>query len=189
MIKAARSLAGSANMRSLLGAAAVALGLFTSSPALSQDSNTEYKLKAALIYKLPKFVRWPHGNSSDTPFGLCLVGENRFQGALRSLEGLAVNARRIELRQIDLDELESSRCEMLFISASLDDQLPELLERLSGKPIMSVSDMEGFAERGGGIEIARAENRLNFRINLESVRQGGLEVAAPLLDLATIVEG
>ncbi len=150
--------------------------------------NAEYKLKAALLYKLTKFVEWPETDSdaSDWPFGLCVLGKDHFGTALNALEQRKVAGRAIVIRRLDQSEAVRGHCDLVFISDSKRAFLRPILQGLREMPILSVGDVEGFAEQGGIIQFT-AGKRIGFKINIERARLSGLKIAAPLLQLATIV--
>ena len=51
-----------------------------------------------------------------------------------------------------------------------------------------MSDMSGFVDRGGVVELTRRGTRLGFRVHVDNARKAGLMISAPLLELAEIVE-
>ena len=59
---------------------------------------------------------------------------------------------------------------------------------LRGRSVLTVSDGQDFARRGGMIGLVRGENRITFEINLRTAREAGLDPGAPLLELASVVE-
>jgi hypothetical protein len=149
----------------------------------------EYKLKAALIYKLSKFVEWPAPAATGKPrtFGICLLGEDAFGAALDALEGRKAAGQPIRVQRFSQSEAIDSGCQMLFISESKQAFLGSILQNLQQQPILTLGDTKGFAEQGGMIQFTRGRKRIGFKINLESTKQSGLKIAAPLLELATII--
>lgn len=152
--------------------------------------SAEYKLKAALIYKLTKFVEWPEA-AGDTPnqsFGICVLGKDYFGSALNALEERKAQGKPITVLRFTQSEAIDLRCQMLFISDSKQAFVGPILDRLQKKPILTLGDMEKFAETGGILQFTTGHQRIGFRINLQSAKQAGLTIAAPLLELSTIVE-
>jgi hypothetical protein len=54
--------------------------------------------------------------------------------------------------------------------------------------ILTVSEIENFAQRGGIINLKKESNRVVFEINLDVVKRAGLAMNAQLLKLAKIVK-
>ena len=149
----------------------------------------EYQLKAALIYKLTHFVKWPTATraSDERSFGICVLGRDPFGKALDALEGRKVNDVPIRVRRFRRSDGIGKQCRILFISDSKQAFVDPILKSLEGRPVLTLGDMDRFADKGGMIQFSRGGRRIGFRINLARARAAGLKLAAPLLQLATIV--
>lgn len=148
----------------------------------------EYKLKAALIYKLTKFVEWPQSVQERRRFGICILGQDDFGSALDTLEARQVGDLPIHIQRFAQSEAVNSSCQILFVSESKRPFLKTILHSLAHLPILTIGDVATFAEKGGMIEFTRGHKHIGFRINVQQADRAGLKIAAPLLDLATIVE-
>jgi hypothetical protein len=149
----------------------------------------EYKLKAALIYKLTKFIDWPQsqtGNDRDD-FGICLLGDDEFGDALDALEDRKAKELPITIYRHSQSEAIDNRCQIVFISDSKQAFLKPILQSLHARPILTLGDTDGFAEQGGILQFTRGKKRIGFMVNLQSAKKSQLTIAAPLLDLATVV--
>ena len=62
-----------------------------------------------------------------------------------------------------------------------------MLGRLSGKSVLTISDIEGFAVSGGMIGFLRKGDNLTFEINVDSAREVGVEIRGRLLAAASRV--
>lgn len=176
----------------LMSAAAGADGRIGSEPVV----------KVALLYKLTQFVSWPGDNWEDdwgydrghlsastlAPFRFCTLSDTSFDEALAALEGRRVDGRAIRVETL-LPDARPDTCDLLFVSNTANPQSGNaMFERCRGKPILTISDSTGFADRGGMIEITKRRKRLAFRINLAATRANGIRIAAPLLELSTVIE-
>jgi hypothetical protein len=166
--------------RSLLAAA-----LLGGMGAMAQPA-PEYQAKVVLLDKLTRFVTWPQ--SASRPFLIGVLGRTPFGDELdayfahRTLKGrpVAVNYYR--------DAQEVGECDVLFVCASERPRLQGLLARLKGRPTLTVSDAEGFAEAGVMVGIVRAEARLTFEVNLTPTRQSGFRMEPGFLQLAKLIQ-
>lgn len=146
----------------------------------------EYEIKAAFIYNFTKFVRWPEPDDAR-PVILGIIGEDPFGGAIdRAVTGKHVGARRIHVVRVAKPG-EAARCDILFVSASEERNLKAILQGLGTAPVLTIGDTDGFAERGGMINLVTEGNRVRFEINLEAMERAGLKASSQLLRLATIV--
>lgn len=161
----------------------------TSTQAMAAQTNEEYKLKVALIYKLTKFIDWPDlkQEGSRHSFGICLLGEDRFGEALDALQARKVGDLPIVVYRHTQSEAIDDHCQIAFISESKQAFLKSILQTLQGAPILTLSDIEGFATQGGIVQFTYLNKRIGFVINQESAKASHLTIASPLLDLATLV--
>ena len=150
---------------------------------------SEAELKSAFVYNFIKFTEWPAeemANKSE-PFVISVLGKDPFGAALdKTIEGESFHQKPIVVRRFSRMD-ESVGTQVLFISASEENNLPAILKLLDGKAILTVSDIENFAERGGIIKLKRESNRIVFDINLEAAKRAGLAMNSQLLKLAKIV--
>ena len=77
---------------------------------------------------------------------------------------------------------------MLFISRSEKERIPALLNQLKGSSVLTVSEINGFAERGGMINLTVANKSVKVEINQGAVEQAELQISAKLLKLARLVK-
>ena len=82
---------------------------------------------------------------------------------------------------------EVADCDILFISSSERNNLQRILEVLHTAPVLTIGDMDRFAERGGMINLTTEEKRVRFEINVEAAERAGLRPGSQLLRLARIV--
>jgi len=76
---------------------------------------------------------------------------------------------------------------ILFLSSSEESQLLPLLKVLEKATVLTVSDMEQFAERGGMVAFTVEDQKVRFNVNVEAVERAGLKMGSQLLKLARIV--
>lgn len=167
---------------SLMGTGSLARG----EPPVSR----EYALKAAFLYNFAKFVEWPKEAFPDapTPIALCIVGEDPFGMALEPVRGRAIRGRQTVIKRgAKPDELRT--CHVCFVSRSEKDNLTKILAEFRDKHALTVSDVEGFAERGGVIGLVTVEDGIHLEINIDAAERAGLTVSSRLLNLARIIRG
>lgn len=78
-------------------------------------------------------------------------------------------------------------CRIIFLS-DLNVLNSSILEQMYKNHVLLVSDVAGFAARGGMIEFTLRDNKLKLVVNLKSVKQAGLKLSSKLLRMAEILE-
>ena len=148
----------------------------------------EYDVKAAFLLNFVRFADWPDRARDETGNALILsiVGEDRFGNALNLIRDKKVKGRTLVINNA-VDSNNLTNCDILFVSSSEKDRLPSLMAALKGLPILTVSEIEGFAQRGGMINFIIVDNKVRFEINPDAAKQVGIHISAQLLQLARIV--
>jgi hypothetical protein len=148
---------------------------------------TEYDVKAAFIYNFAQYVQWPAVGDSNRPFVIGLIGRDPFGRSLdEAMHGLNVEHRPIVIRRFTKVE-EIANSDILFISSSERDNLPRILTFLRRAPVLTVADMDRFAEQGGMINLVTERNRVRFDVNPLAIERTGLKAGSQIMRLARIV--
>jgi hypothetical protein len=160
--------------------------LLTLAPAPGAISR-EDELKVLVVYNFLKFVEWPESKPRLVVGTMSTVGKDPLAVALAGLNGRMVADKPVVVRPVRTLE-EACEVDCLYVGASRAAQLPSILEAVSKYPVLTVSDLPGFAEKGGALGLYRDADRIRFAANLRSLRQSGLKVSSRLLSLARIVD-
>jgi hypothetical protein len=172
----------------------VALSLvFVFSPVHAQIFD-QYQVKAVFLYNLTNFITWPRspkGHDKDQPFTIAIIGQDNLSAYLdKTVAEEYINGRKVVLKQFKaLAELQQQPCDLLFIG---EDQLsiwPQIRIIAREHAILTVSDVEGFALRGGMVNLLTSGRKIQIEINVEEAKRNGFDISAKLLKLARIVYG
>jgi len=147
---------------------------------------SEYQLKAVFLFNFAQFVDWQPA-AAQTPLLIGILGDDPFGSFLdATVRGERVGMRPIEIRRYrQLADLDT--CNILFISRSENDQVEEILAAVQHRPILTVSDGDDFAKRGGMIQFVNDKNRIRLRVNLEAAQAANVTISSKLLRVAEIV--
>ena len=110
----------------------------------------------------------------------------RFTSSGETRIGKVVGERLIAVRREPASD-SADGCQIVFISAPAIGSLPGLLERLRGRPTLTVADSPGAVHRGVALNLSVAGNKVTFEANLPAARSAGLNLSSKLLRLATEV--
>ena len=151
----------------------------------------EDRIKAAIVYKLARYVGWPDNSFTDesSPFSMCVLGDGVFATALYAAEKLKLGDRPIRFRTVADVSQAVDRCHLLYVSRYAWKSSPELLAGLRSHPVLTISDAPDFAPKGGIIGLVKKGSGSGFEINLDQARQSNLKINTLLLDLASVVSG
>lgn len=172
-------------MKPLFSALALAslVAAAAASPA-APPRPSEYEVKAAFLYNFAKFVKWPAEGGPGKTFVVAVLGEDPFGAVLdRTFSGKTLLERPVEVRRLD-DAEQIGDVQMLFVGASERARLPQVLKQLEGKSVLTVGELERFAERGGMISFRVRDEVVRFDVNLAQVERARLKMSSQLIRLA-----
>ncbi len=158
--------------------------------AAQARKSTEYDVKAAYVYNFGKFIRWPASAiavSNDT-FPICVLGKNPFGESLdATVRGESIDGKKLAVRYLG-NVGEISGCYILFVSNSEEHRVEGILAEVGKRPILTVSDMPDFVDRGGDIEFVQVGEKIRFKVNLVAAEKSGLALSSDLLKVAVSVK-
>jgi hypothetical protein len=147
---------------------------------------SEYQLKAALIYNFAKFVEWPSTGGTDEPIVIGILGDDPFGQDFEAVtNGKTANGKRVILKRFpNLQSL--TPCHILFIG---NDQKPILGKVLvaAGSNVLTVGEMDRFAENGGMIHMKLIAGKVRFVITNAAAERAGIRISAKLLSIAQVI--
>jgi uncharacterized protein DUF4154 len=152
---------------------------------------TEYEVKAGFLYHVGWFVEWPpttvQGQASTFIIGV--LGTSPFGAVLDDvMRGKTIRERPVVIQYYQRVE-EAVSSHVLFISASENTRIPAILAVLAQMPVLTVSDLERFTERGGMVALRLVDRKVHFDINMDATERAGLKLSSQFLRLAKVIHG
>lgn len=148
----------------------------------------EVQVKAVFVYNFVQFAEWPATSFSDpsSPLIIGILGEDPFGSFLdRIVHGEKTGEHPIQVRRFANAE-EAGSSHILFIDKSKSRDIEQILEKLKGKNILTISDMKDFASRGGVIGLFVEDNKTKFEVNLKEYKNSNVVISSRVLRLATL---
>ena len=158
----------------------------------AQDSLSadEFTLKAAYIYRLTEFIRWP--NETEWPeemdFEIACVGcDARLIQALNTLfYEKQIKDRPVKVTTLfDLNQLKKPQ--ILFIGARATGQLQEILDNPGNKGILFIADSPGLGQRGVHINFVEVNRHIKLELNVDAMHLTTFSVNSRLMQVAILV--
>ena len=162
------------------------IGMHAPMPEQAQVTR-EYQLKAAFLYNFCQFVDWPANafTRNDEPLIIGVFGDNPFGHYLdETVKGEKIDQHPIVVKYYDNNE--NGKCHLAFIALNDPEQSSEIVKTLKGKSTLTIGDQRWFLEQDGMIRFVNSDNKIRFQINVDAVKEAGLEVSSKLLRLADI---
>ena len=143
-------------------------------------------LKAAFLTNFVKFAEWPEGTvPAGGVFTFCVAGDKAVFNELRSqhLRGPDV----VSVVYVTSDG-SFQPCQMLYLGGVEPREFRRVIDSLHNGPVFTASDVRGFAEAGGIVELRQERGKMRFAINPAAAQRARISLSAKLLSLATLVK-
>ena len=144
-------------------------------------------MKAAYLYKLASFVRWPESARRGATMRLCVAGRSDVAAVLETLvRGQRIDDKPVEILSIGAGNAEAARaCHVLFLGSG-----PEFARRLAETtrrlPVLTVGDRNN-RTGGGVIDFVERDGKVRFLVDTSAARARDLELSSKLLQVAETV--
>jgi len=159
--------------------------------AASGSSYSEYKVKVGFLYHFLKFINCPKWKQSEDkkPIIVAIIGDNPFGENLGYFKNKKIGKREITVRDLgNFDNIDNKKmlihCEVLYICDSEEKHVDEILQITKNENVMTVSDIDGFIDKGGLINFKLKNKKLQFDINQAVAKSEGFYISSKLLRLA-----
>jgi hypothetical protein len=147
----------------------------------------EYAIKSTIIYKILKFTQWPQPANKNKPFIISILGKTTPGKEIKIPWDETIDKRRIVIQKIKhLSEIEGS--EVLFITSSEAYRIDAVLDYVGNKPVLTVGDTRGFAQKGVIINLYIHRNSVKFEINYEASKKASLKMHSQLCVIGRVVK-
>lgn len=172
--------------RRLSGALASFLGAaLLAGTAWGQAPLAEQQLKASMVLNFARYATWPASvfATADAPLVFCMIGRDAGGMSLADLAGRTVGNRQAAVRG-EVQAENAQGCHVIYIADSENRRLASILQALRPRPVLTISDIEGFIDLGGSIGLVAGQSRLQFEINRAALAEHQLKASSQLLRLA-----
>ena len=157
--------------------------------AAEAQSSRDYQVKAAFLYNFAQFTEWPPEafTGSNAPLVIGILGEDPFGEAIdTTILNEVVRGHHLQVKRFRT-VAQMPTCHIIYVGRSEANRLSQVLKALNGKPILTVSDLEGAADRGVTIQFVTEHNRIRFKINPTAAGAAQLTLSSKLLRVAEVV--
>lgn len=146
---------------------------------------SEEKLKIIVIGKIAKFIKWePSKNKVFTITILNNPDDTLFDEIFLNKK---IQGKNVKLIYIDnIDQL--SITNILYIPKTDSKALLNILKKTKNKNILTVSDIRGFADKNGIIQISFVSQKVKLKINLNEANKSRLKISLSLLRIADVIK-
>jgi hypothetical protein len=157
------------------------------------DTERYAQVKAGYILNLVRLTEWPASafDGEDDPINIYVVGADAMTGYLTALiANERVGSRRLVVHALEerQPQLSLGRAHLLYIGRTEQARLGRIFAATSAYPVLTVSDIPGFADRGGMIGLTVRGGRVGLDANMRRIESSSVRISSRVLSLATLVD-
>lgn len=147
---------------------------------------SEEKLEALIIGKVAKYITWEDESSST--FSIATLDNNLFHIFKELYEKKQIKGKNVSVEYIE-NISKIGNPNILYISKDYSSKLNDILMRTKSKNILTISNIRGFAEKNGILQIGFIKQKPKLKINIDTANQENIKIRAALLRIADVVKG
>mgnify|MGYP006197357989 CR=1 FL=1 len=147
------------------------------------------RVEAAYLFKFTDFVTWPEQSfaAGDSPIVVTVVAD---ESLARDLE-LAAAGKQVQGRSLRVSRHAPGELlpdsHVLFIGADAREHAPDLLRKVHGRPVLTVSNHPDVHAHGTMVNFVIVNERVRFDVALRQARDAGVHISALMLTAARTV--
>lgn len=147
---------------------------------------SEEKLEAVIIGKIAKYIMWKDTSVDD--FTIATLDTKLYNLFKEIYEGKQIKGKNVYVQNItDISKLGNPN--ILYISKEHSKNLQTILKNTQSKNILTVSNIRGFTEKNGIVQINFIAQKPKLKINLDEANKENLKVRSSLLRIVDVVKG
>lgn len=145
-----------------------------------------YQSHSVFLFSFTRYVQWPDEmNKGD--FDILVLGDSPITPELKKMASMKkVGERPIKIYNINATS-EIRKCNILFVPADKSGQLPDILAKVGSNSILVVTEREGLATKGSGINFITKEGKLAFEMNQAALTKQKLRASIELTRIAIVI--
>ncbi|QYM78374.1 YfiR family protein [Horticoccus luteus] len=162
---------------------------FAAPVGVAEPVARQLDIEAVFLLNLTRFIRWPDKSfpADDAPLYIGLLPTDPIATVLNEAAGgESSGSHPIKLRWIR-NAADANDCHLVFFSKSTLTESAQLVAGLRDKPVLLVSDSDGFLRLGGQILLYKRGTQVRLRIDLANLRRSNLTASTSLLRVADLV--
>ncbi|MEP6677349.1 MAG: YfiR family protein [Ferruginibacter sp.] len=165
----------------------ICLFLVSAIPTAFAQQETNYAVKANIIYHFTKYIDWPSDKKSGD-FIIGVIGNTALYNELKkNIANKMVVNQKIVIKKFSALAA-GLNCQVLFIGDDESDNIKKIVSATTGSATLLISESDGLAKRGSCINFVIVADHLKLEINKDNIEERGLSIASELLQLGKIIK-
>jgi hypothetical protein len=145
-----------------------------------------HEIHSAMLYNFIKYVQWPNEGEGGE-FIVGVLGEDDVFNTLKLwYDGKPKGGKKYLIKKLT-SPTEVPGCAVVYLGKGKSGQFDQIKGSISGKPVLTITNNNGIAEKGSCINFKVVEGKLKFEMNQSTFSSANLKVSSQLSSMAILI--
>lgn len=159
--------------------------VLTSAAAWAQEKPV-HEIHSQMMYNFIKYVQWPN-ETEGGEFVVGVMGDDDVLNTLKQwYDGKPKGSKKYVIKKI-ASAAEASTCSVVYLGRSKSNQFEEIKNSIAGKPVLTITNGNGLAQKGSCINFKIIDGKLKFEMNQGTLNSSNLKVSGQLVSMAILI--
>ena len=159
--------------------------VLASTAGLAQEKPV-HEIHSQMMYNFIKYVQWPN-ETEGGEFVVGVMGDDEVLNTLKQwYDGKPKGSKKYVIKKITSPG-EAATCSVVYLGRSKSNQFEEIKNTISGKPVLTITNGNGLAQKGSCINFKVIDGKLKFEMNQGTLTNSNLKVSRQLVSMAILI--
>jgi hypothetical protein len=159
--------------------------VLASTAGLAQEKPV-HEIHSQMMYNFIKYVQWPN-ETEGGEFVVGVMGDDEVLNTLKQwYDGKPKGSKKYVIKKITSPG-EAATCSVVYLGRSKSNQFEEIKNTISGKPVLTITNGNGLAQKGSCINFKVIDGKLKFEMNQGTLTNSNLKVSGQLVSMAILI--
>ncbi|MCZ8353262.1 MAG: YfiR family protein [Cyclobacteriaceae bacterium] len=145
-----------------------------------------HEIHSQMMYNFIKYVQWPN-EAEGGEFVVGVMGDDDVLNTLKQwYDGKPKGSKKYVIKKITSPG-EAATCSVVYLGRSKSNQFEEIKNSISGKPVLTITNGNGLAQKGSCINFKVIDGKLKFEMNQGTLTSSNLKVSGQLVSMAILI--
>jgi hypothetical protein len=158
--------------------------VLASTAGLAQEKPV-HEIHSQMMYNFIKYVQWPN-ETEGGEFVVGVMGDDVLNTLKQWYDGKPKGSKKYVIKKITSPG-EAATCSVVYLGRSKSNQFEEIKNTISGKPVLTITNGNGLAQKGSCINFKVIDGKLKFEMNQGTLTNSNLKVSGQLVSMAILI--
>lgn len=145
-----------------------------------------HEIHSAMLYNFIKYVQWPNEGEGGE-FVVGVMGDDDVFNTLKQwYDGKPKGGKKYVIKKL-ASPADAATCAVIYLGKSKSNQFDGIKSSITGKPVLTITNGNGLAQKGSCINFKVIDGKLKFEMNQGTFTSSNLKVSSQLSSMAILI--